>query len=153
MLFRSLEYKCSNHKLIRESAVEEYLLNNISNLAKDYINKNTIISCSNKKNDNSKKIKDTERKVEKLKDLYLDDLIDKNTYKKDYEKLNKQLNELRKVDTIPVQKDFSRLQNLINSNFIEIYNNLTLEEKRTFFLSIVDKIYIENNEIKEITFL
>lgn len=148
----TMEYKCTNHKLIRESLIEEYLLNNIDNLAKDYINKNTISALPAKK-DNSKQIRDIERKIEKLKDLYLDDLIDKKTYKKDYENLRKQLNELKITEDTPVQKDLSKLQNLINSNFLKIYEKLSFDEKRTFFLSLIDKIYIENGEIKEVIFL
>lgn len=45
----SLEYKCQNHKLVREEYIESYLLNNIKDLAKDYITKNSIISTKPKK--------------------------------------------------------------------------------------------------------
>ena len=73
--------------------------------------------------------------------------------KTDYEKLNKKLKELKTNTEIPQKKDFSELKKIINLDITKIYKTLSNEEKRTFWLNIVDKIYVENGEIKEITFL
>lgn len=148
----SMEYKCENHKLIREDDIENYLLNNLKELAQNYIANNTVVSES-KSTDTSKEQKELERKIYKLKDLYLDDLIDKDTYKSDYEKLNKRLNELKLKNDIPIQKDFTKLKEYINSDICSIYKKLNIEEKRTLWINVVDKIYIENSEIKEVIFL
>ena len=148
----SMEYKCDNHKLIREDEVENYLLNNLKELAQNYIAKNTVVSES-KSTDTSKEQKQLEKKIYKLKDLYLDDLIDKDTYKSDYEKLNKRLNELKLKNDIPIQKDFTKLKEYINSDICSIYKKLNIEEKRNLWINVVDKIYIENSEIKEVIFL
>lgn len=148
----SMEYKCENHKLIREDDIENYLLNNLKELAQNYIANNTVVSES-KSTDTSKEQKELERKIYKLKDLYLDDLIDKDTYKSDYEKLNKRLNELKLKNDIPIQKDFTKLKEYINSDVCSIYKKLNIEEKRTLWINVVDKIYIENSEIKEVIFL
>ena len=130
----------------------KFLLNNVKKVAQNYITKNEIVQQPEIK-DNSKEIKQIERKINKLKDLYLDDLINKITYKTDYEKLNKKLKELKTNTEIPQKKDFSELKKLINLDITKIYKTLSNEEKRTFWLNIVDKIYVENGEIKEITFL
>lgn len=148
----SLEYKCSNHQSIKEEKIEDFLLKNIKELALDYVSKNSALTQIEIK-DNSKDIKQIERKINKLKDLYLDDLIDKNTYKIDYEKLNKELDILKKDVNISKKIDLSRLQKIINLDIIKIYSTLSIDEKRSFWLGIVDKIYVENGEIIEITFL
>lgn len=148
----SLEYKCENHKLVREEAIEDYLLKNIQKLAKKHIANNSIVQQVQVK-DNSKEIKQIERKIDKLKDLYLDDLIDKKTYKTDYENLTKKLNKLKAENKIPMKKDFSNLQKTINLDIEKIYFSLSDEEKRTFWLNVIDKIYIENGKIKEVIFL
>ena len=148
----SMEYKCTNHKSIKEEEIEDFLLNNVKKVAQNYITKNEIVQQPEIK-DNSKEIKQIERKINKLKDLYLDDLINKITYKTDYEKLNKKLKELKTNTEIPQKKDFSELKKLINLDITKIYKTLSNEETRTFWLNIVDKIYVENGEIKEITFL
>lgn len=149
----SIEYKCCNHKLIREEKIEEYLLNNLKNLAKKYIAKNSVVSEVKINNDNKKLIKDIERKINKLKDLYLDDLINKDTYKSDYENLNKQLTSLKSQNSIAEKKDFTKLKEYINTDICKIYSELNIEQKRTVWINVIDKIYIENGEIKEVIFL
>ena len=148
----SMEYKCDNHKLIREEYIEKYLLDNIKSIAKNYINANVVISNQTTKNDNSNEIKRIENKILKLKDLYLDDLIDKKTYRSDYESLNKKMNELKNKAISTPQRDFSKLKEIMNLDIYKIYCLFSDEEKRTFWLKIIDKIYIENGKIKEITF-
>ena len=148
----SMEYKCTNHNLIREDYIETYLLDNLRALAQNHINKNKLLATQLQK-DNSKEIKEIQNKIYKLKDLYLDDLIDKDIYKKDYENLSAQLSKLKNIQEIPKEKDTTKLKNTINANFDEIYCSLSLEEKRTFWLNIINQIYVENGEIKEVTFL
>ena len=82
------------------------------------------------------------------------DLIDKEEYKKDYEKYTSELNKLKNYNTNePILKDYSHLRKILDSDYKTIYNNLSIENKKKFWLSIIDKIYIENGEIKEVTFL
>ena len=148
----TMEYKCTNHKSVKESEIEEYLLENVKKIAKNYITKN-VVDGDTKVKDNSKEIKNIERKMNKLKDLYLDDLIDKETYKNDYKKLTDEINNLKKTTDKTEARDFSNLQNFINMNLDSIYKKLNTEEKRTLWLNTINKIIIENGEIKEITFL
>lgn len=148
----SMDYKCTNHNLVREDYIENYLLNNLNVLAQNHINKNKLLAAKPHK-DNSKEIKEIENKIYKLKDLYLDDLIDKDTYKKDYENLSDKLTKLKNIQDLPQKIDTTKLQNIINANFNEIYISLNLEEKRNFWLNIIETITIENGNIKEVTFL
>ena len=148
----SMEYNCNNHKMAKEEDIEKYLLNNIIDLSENYIKQNSIISINPIK-DNSKEIKQIKNKICRLKDLYLEDLIDIKTYKLDYENLSKKLNNLKSNNNIPEKKDFSKLKKIINLDINTIYLSLSTEEKRNFWLNIINKIYIENGEIKEITFL
>ena len=144
--------KCSNSNIVREDYIETYLLENIlleleKFKIKSEIEKKTIV------NNNPQKIKSIENKILKLKDLYLDDLIDKETYKKDYEKYSKELSELRTVKTVKKSRDLSNLEKIFNSNYLNIYNKLSISNKKKFWLSAIDKIYVEKGEIKEVTFL
>ena len=149
----STERKCYNSNSIREDTVEDYLLKNLKTKLDEYkvttkIIKEKVVKSNPKKEENIK------NKMYKLKDLYLDDLIDKETYKSEYQKLQAQLQEVQKQTTIVNEKkDFSKIEKILNSDYIKIYNNLSLENKRKFWLSIIDKIYVENGEIKEVTFL
>ncbi len=145
--------RCSNNKTIKEDYVEEFLLNNLDKELSKFILKVSVKS-SIEKIDNTQKIKSIEKKLNKLKDLYIDDLIDKEEYKKDYEKYKSELNKLKNCNTNDIiQKDCSYLQKILNSDYKTIYNNLSVENKKKFWLSIIDKIYIKDSKIEEVTFL
>lgn len=145
--------RCSDNKSVRESYIEDFLLNNLDKELSKFTTKISI-KPSVKKIDNTKKIKTIEKKINKLKDLYIDDLIDKEEYKKDYEKYRSELNSLKIYNTNElILKDYSHLRKILDSDYKTIYNNLSIENKKKFWLSIIDKIYIKNGEIKEVTFL
>ena len=95
------------------------------------------------------------KKLEKLKDLYIDDLIDKETYKKDYTKLIKDLeeneqNKLQYVKSKP--KDLSYLKELLNSDYEKIYHSLSPIDKRNVWLNVIDYIYFDGVKIERIIF-
>lgn len=145
--------RCYNNKTIKENYIEEYLLNNLDKELSSLIAK-VSITPSIKNVNNTQKIKVIEKKIIKLKDLYIDDLIDKTEYKKDYEKYKNELINLKKSETNKEEKkDYSYLKQILNSDYKEIYSKLNTINKKKFWLSIIDKIYIENGKIKEITFL
>lgn len=145
--------RCYNNKTIKENYIEEYLLNNLDKELSSLIAK-VSITHSIKNVNNTQKIKVIEKKIIKLKDLYIDDLIDKTEYKKDYEKYKNELINLKKSETNKEEKkDYSYLKQILNSDYKEIYSKLNTINKKKFWLSIIDKIYIENGKIKEITFL
>lgn len=146
------EKKCSNSISIREDTVENFLIENIKIEAKKYITINTVSAKKSLKTDNSKKIKLLENKINKLKDLYIDDLIDKDSYKKDYTKYTNELKALKNQEIIEKPKDLSYLNKLLNLDIESIYKQLSQEEKRKFWLSIIDKIEVKEGKIEKIIF-
>lgn len=90
-----------------------------------------------------------------MKDLYINDLIDKEMYEKDYKKYNSQLQELdikRNNYNKNKPKDFSKLEKLFASDFITLYSSLSQIEKRCFWVSVIDKMYYRNGKIEKIDF-
>lgn len=142
--------KCKNSLTIREEHIEKYLLENLQEIFNTYKLKVKVIPT---KKDNSSDIKKLKNKINKLKDLYLDDLIDKNTYEIDYKKYTQELARLEINNSSIKPRDFSQVEKILNSDYLTIYNKLTTENKKRFWLSIIDKIYILDGKIKEITFL
>lgn len=146
--------KCSNRPSVREDFVEEYLLSNLHLEFEKYKSKINIENLVVEKKSNTELIKKIEKKINKLKDLYLDDLIDKPTYEKDYKKYSKELSELKNDAVIgEKKKDLTSISKIINSDYKIIYDKLNRDNKRRFWLSIIDKIYIDEAKIKEVTFL
>lgn len=126
-----LKNGCPRSKRIREDLVEQTLLKNLLSYARDY---NLSISKS------APKIKapDPERirrRMEKLKDLYLSDLIDRDAYARDYEALRAQLAELPPDSPSPV--DLDRL-----SSSLELYDGLSTLGKKEFWGRILSRVDI-----------
>lgn len=149
-------YKCTNRTNIREDYIENYLLENFNTEAEKFIIKNSQITENlTRTADNSFEIKQLKKKLVKLKDLYIDDLIDKTMYETDYKKYTSKLRELEKQNITEQTRevDCEYLKSLLKTDVKKIYNALTTENKRKFWLSVIDKIYIENGSITEVSFI
>lgn len=142
--------RCSNSNIIREENIEKHLLENIKT---EFDNFKYKVNIQQVKKIDTNLIKKIENKLSKLKDLYLDDLIDKDTYIKDYKKYSMDLEQLKESSTLVIEKDFSHIEKILNSDYLNIYDKLSIENKKKFWMSFIDKIYIEKGEIKEVTFL
>lgn len=148
-------YQCDNKKNICENKVETYLLNNIKSEINKYMITNTITAQTPSLEVDTSKIISINKKLEKLKDLYLDDLIDKDSYKRDFQKYSSELEKLKKEKfnkENPKTKDFSKLKQILNSDFESMYKTLSQAEKRKFWVSIIDNIYYEDGKIARIEF-
>lgn len=157
--YNRTQRKCTSKRDISENTLENYLLNHFKTLAENYIIKNKIVSEKiNNEDKNNEKIKKQitllKKKITKSKDLYYSDLIDKDEYERDFKKFKEEIDILEKsLEVVPVKKDLSHLKKLLDSDLNTIYYSLTVENKRRFWISIIDKIYIEEGEIKEVIFL
>ena len=124
----------------------------LENEAKKYITNSKVLAQQESKNSNTELAYQLRKKLEKLKDLYIDDLIDKETYKADYNKITEELARLE-IQSKPVaSRDYSALEELINSDFKTIYFALSPIEKRRFWITILDTIYMQNGKIERIVF-
>ncbi len=136
--------KCNNNKCVNEKDIENFLLNNIV----EFLNKKKLeihsISVENRKKNidvNSIKVK-----MNKLTNLYIEDLIDKDYYKHEYEDLKIKLekaiasNKPHKVD----QKQIQKIDELLKSNFLKLYDTFDNLEKRRLWASIIDYVIVKN---------
>ena len=108
-----------------------------------------------KKIDNRAKKNKIRRKLDRLKDLYLNEVINLEEYKKDRAEYEEQLASLPDTDQ-PV-KNLKPLKQVLDCNFEVIYKDLNNEEKRAFWRSIIKEIRIsksvERNRKYQIIFL
>lgn len=92
------------------------------------------------------------RKLTKLKELYVNELIDIEEYKKDYEIYTAALRQLPEP-AAEAPPDFEAVEKLLQSDFKNIYESLTREEKRTLWRSVISEIRIDSeNNITGISF-
>lgn len=126
---------CSHRKRIREETIEKYLIENMEWLLSEY---NMKIAKKAKKSTTDTK-ESIKRKMEKLKDLYLSDLIEKDAYADDYKTLRDELILLEREEKV-VPIDTSKILPAIS-----LYDELTPLGKKSFWARILDHIEVNNN--------
>lgn len=134
------QYRCARHKNHRceykrsfsESKLESFLINRY----KEDLEKRYLTLKSRKQTDNSQKINALYRKIDRLKDLYVNELIDMETYKAD---LNRYKDEIAKLN-VPQETNARNIEKLLKMNVYEIYWTLTSEQKKRLWRGVIKSI-------------
>lgn len=145
-----IHYKCGNYystggnclfnHVVSESKIENFLINNIATLLAAYhiqSNKRMI-----KKEHAKKQINDIKQKLSRLKDLYVDGFIEKETYKTSYEQLQTDLSKAILVDTTTPSSYFPIESMIGKEEFRTVYQSLSREKKQHLWQQFIDHIEI-----------
>ena len=94
-----------------------------------------------------------QKKIDKLRELYLNDLISLEDYKKDYAIFTQALKEIESKEVTKVApKDADKVLSILD-NIETIYYNLDATERKRFWSSFIDVITIDGNYNIDIKFL
>ena len=142
--------RCTNTKVILEYKLEEYLLDNIRPMIQNLVLTATIKQTPMK--DNTARINTLRKKQDRLKELFVNDLISLDEYKADREKIEQE------ISSMPVQNatkthDIEKLNKLLSSDFESLYATFTPSERRFFWRSIIQEIRFSEDRKIDITFL
>lgn len=158
----SVQYRCANHasrkscsniRNLKESLLEEMVLSNIRPYLSKYIAEYTVTAAAQQSRDPAAERAKIHAKLKKLYDLFMDDLIDKDMYKSEYEKLQNQLKEVTNFAQDP-PADLESLKQLMSKPWEDVYKTLSEKEKNAFWKSFVESIRInDSGEITDILFL
>ena len=142
-------HACPHSKHLNEKKLEKTLLENIGPYIDQYlIEYRAKSSASNPAKTERAKIS---AKLEKLKELYLNDLISLDEYRKDYAQYMERLNQIVVVD-YPKLNTFA-LEKFQAQDFQAVYTTAGREEQRSMWRGIIREIAItQNNEIERIYF-
>ena len=136
---KPLSYRCNNHYELRrcsnngyqnEEKLENYLVTHIAEIV---TGQTAQYEAEIKKPPVDRAA--IQRKLDRLKDLYLDGDIDKDKYKEERDKLTPLL------DVQPTTRHKPTV--VVGDNFAETYGNLTREQKQRFWREIIDRIVID----------
>ena len=150
-----LRKTCTNLKYLNEYKIEQNLLKIIAPEVQKYIDfckpQKTVVN----KIDNSKEINSINRQLEKLRDLYVRDLIQLDHYEKQYKELIDKLTVLSKQESIKEEKsvDMDNLKSFLSDDFVLLYNKLDRQQKRRIWLSVIDYIEIDENYKMKVFFI
>lgn len=134
-------YRCNTHffypevcglfRRVNEKNLEDMLLRDFLKISEDF-------NSEFKKKEKKRTVPDTEsikRKLTKLKDLYLEDIIDINDYKKEYECLKGQLLSAEQEKSERKELDIDKIKDELSK-----YSDLTRIEKQNVWRRLIDKI-------------
>ena len=145
--------RCSHKSEAREDVIEKWLFDNLESEL-NRVRLEWEVKAAEKKKAALRTDKATlKRKLTKLKELYVNELIDIEEYKKDYEIYTAALRQLPEPAAEETPPDFSAVEKLLQADFKNIYETLTREEKRTLWRSVIKEIRIDSeNNITGISF-
>lgn len=141
--------RCINKKHPYEITTERFLLENIKIELKKYITDYELTSRPTINNTSKKNT--ILKKIDKLKDLYINDLITLEEFKIDKEKYTMQLESIPTI--VEEKKDLGNLKELLELDIESIYSELDESEKRNFWRSIIKEIRVDSNRKYTIVFL
>jgi hypothetical protein len=136
--------------VLNEKKLEQYLLSNIKPMLSEY-----VISAEKEaapQKDNSDRIAYLNKRLSKLKELFVNDLLTLEEYKQDKEEVEIELAQLEKAKKSD-ERDLSTCKKFLNMDIDTIYADLSLEEKRVFWRSIIDKITYDSQKNIKVVFL
>lgn len=144
--------RCPHKSVAREDKIEKWLFDNLETEL-NRIRLDWEVKAAKRKKAALRTNKAAlKRKLTKLKELYVNELIDMEEYRKDYEIYTAALHQLPEpvADSPP---DFSAVEILLESDFKNIYDSMTREEKRALWRSVISEIRIDReNNITGISF-
>ena len=138
--YQRVGHYCENPKQVTEAVLERKLLA----MLPDLVVKQVEIEEDRKRIsvDVEKQRKTIERKIDRLKDLYINELIDLEEYRADKERLLADLDALEDVQS-PSESSENALLGLVGMNVAEIYQTFDKSEKRLFWRSLIKTIYFD----------
>lgn len=131
------ERRCPNHRHISQNVLERYLLEHVG-VQLDALRLSAEYQAKNKPH-KQPDVAAINAKLERLKDLYVDGLIDKTKYLADRERLTKPLQQARDAPKLP---DYEALRKIIGQDFQTRYFALSQQDKQAFWRSLLDRIEI-----------
>lgn len=140
---------CINSKTLNEKKLEEYLVENLKDLAFSDITEKD----RKKAVDYEVQIAVTEKKISRLKELYVNELINLDEYKHDLAEYRAQIEDFKQLMNKYEGGDKTSLKALIGSNLADWYWTLTDDEKRKLWRSVIKKIWFGSDRKLRIEFL
>ena len=143
---------CIHSRGIREEVLEEWLFAHLEEEIERCQLEWEVQAAARKRATSANDKATLRRKLSRLKELYVNDLIDIEEYKKDYEIYTAALLKLPDP-TQDAPPDFSAARKLLAKNYKTIYDTLSREEKRTLWRSVIEEIRVDKeNNITGIVF-
>ena len=137
--------RCDHKTETREEVIEAWLFENLGRVFQDWRTEWEVKEARRKQSAAAIDRAAVRRKLARLKDLYLNEMIDLDDYKRDYEALTALLEEVP-APRPPARPNFEAVEAFLAQDFRGMYDALERDEKRTLWRSIIKEIRIDKDQ-------
>lgn len=137
---------CSHNLSIKESDIDTFI---VKHLKAELQNYKAEFEIKTKEVDYKAQRNKIEKKIKRLKDLYINELITLEEYKADLSKFN---TELDKIPADTIKTDFKAIEALLNMDIESLYYELTHAERQVLIRSVVKQINVDAKNKMELVF-
>ena len=147
-------YRCNTHRVMKvcdfnksisEKKIEKQLLDNLAQYITSEVVRVETIEDVQPKNNIEEKAKKIKAEMDRLNMMFRKGRIEEEEYDKEYFALDKKLKSLN-VEEKPPVKDLDALKGILETDYREIYNHLTKENKKAFWRRIIKEFVIDENK-------
>ena len=143
----SVNRKWCNHNLsLKESDIDAFI---VKHLKAELQNYKAEFEINSQEVDYKSQKQKLEKKIKRLKDLYINELITLEEYKADLNKFNA---ELDKIPTDTIKTDFRAIETLLNMDIESLYYELTHAERQVLIRSVIKQIKVDAKNKMELVF-
>lgn len=144
---------CDWRKRPSEITIEKELLNTLEAYINEHISSANIEDARRRDNGVEQKIKDVKAEMTRLNTMYQKNRINEEKYDKEYDELEKRLQDLEESLEPFVERDLSAYEELLKSDWRNIYLALDREHRRAFWRQYIKEIKLNaDGTIKEPVF-
>lgn len=137
-------HSCERNRTYREDFIEEAVLQKLFPVLHCHVAEWEVRESKAAAFNPAAEAQRIRKKMSRLKELFVNDLIQIDEYKKDYEELSARLEELTEAQPIR-KKDMTAVKELLNCDISEIFQTLTAAEKRSLLKSVIEKIIVHED--------
>ena len=134
--------KCVNNVNINEKKLANYILDSLETKIKAYKVEFEKFTAENQTKDYKSEILSIQRKIDRLKYLFVEGLISIEEYKSDRAGLEAKLDDLEKKRQAIAAPNFEELEKFLCQGWRESYESSSREAKRKFFVALIKEIRI-----------
>lgn len=138
--------RCVHNHSAREDRIESWLFEHLEDEINKYEVAWNVQNTKQKKDGSNIERAVLKRKLTKLKELYVNDLIDLEDYKKDFEMYSAALSKMEEAQVVEKRVDLSGVRKIVSKNFRAVYDTLSREEKRSLWKSVLREIRVDNDQ-------
>lgn len=148
-----VDHLCSNRHRISQNLIEEYLLENLSNGCKKYRIRCGKIEEQKKHTNQSQTPEKLQKELERLNLMFQKSRIEWEYYSNEYGRIENEMQKLSQIHP-ELERDFSYLKTILQTNFRSMYGKLSLENRRAFWRTTIKEIHLnEDYTVRNVDYL